>query len=157
MLELALRFVPIGGGNVVCSSKIMAILPNGSRAAEKILSSAKKTNRFISLANGKKCRSVILMDSGLVFSSRLRTETMLKRLEDAESPAFIQFKKDTKKHDYVFLEDEDVEDEANTVDPNADYFEDDTDEDDDDTDGDVDIEPDDDEDSSEEGEDERNV
>lgn len=106
MLEMQLKFVPIGGGNIVCSSKITAVVPNDGRTAEKLLAQAKKTNRFISLTNGRKARCLILMDSGLLFASRLRTETLFKRLEEVPELALKQYKEDTKAPEYHFVEDE---------------------------------------------------
>lgn len=110
MLELALKFVPVGGGNIVCASKITAVVPNDGRLAEKVIGTAKKTNRYVALTNGRKSRSIIMMDNGIVFTSRLRTETLFKRLEETSDTALKQIKDDVKDArrdvDYQFLEDD---------------------------------------------------
>ena len=104
MLELALKFISVGGGNVVCCTKISIILPTGTRFSEKLLREAKNTNRFMPLTNGKKARSLLIMDNGLVITSRIRADTLYKRLNEMPDEQALQIKEDTKKT-WLFEED----------------------------------------------------
>ena len=130
MLEVDLRFISVGGGNILCSSKIITILPAGNRMSDGMMRSAKKTKRFMALTNGHKARSYILLDNGLLVSSRLRAMTLYKRLNSyAPDPDAIQYKKDNKEETYRFEEDKGPDElqDINVVtgpDPDADEFED---------------------------------
>ena len=131
MLELALKFISVGGGNVVCCTKIMAILPTGSRFAERVIREAKNTNRYLTLTNGKKTRSIIIMDNGLVISSRIRADTLYKRLNEMPDDQALQIKEDSKKT-WLFEEDmaPNTEEEPPEDEEDEEFFaEDDTDED----------------------------
>lgn len=138
MLEVELRFISAGGGNVLCSTKIVSIMPAGTRMSDGMMRTAKKTKRFLPLTNGKKARSYILLDNGLIVSSRLRASTLYKRLNNfVPDPTGKQYEQDNKREQYEFEEDRepnDVDDDVETVvgdDPEADEFEDDNEEEED--------------------------
>lgn len=107
MLELALRFMSIGAGHVICLSKIIAIVPTGTRMADRIISEGKKTQRFMNFTGGTRARSVILMENGLVVTTRMRTETLFKRIVETPEAQATNYKEEIRPT-YNFIEDQDL-------------------------------------------------
>lgn len=74
----------IGFGNVVICSRLVSILAPGPNPVRRLRDEAKKAGRLVDATRGRKCRSVLVCDSGHLILSAVQSETLCQRYE-AES------------------------------------------------------------------------
>ena len=77
--------ISAGFGNMVMASRIVAILGPGSSPMRRLREEAKKTGRLVDSTHGRKCRAMIITDSGHVILSAVQPETLCQRYENVES------------------------------------------------------------------------
>lgn len=77
----------IGFGNVVHTEKIVAIVTPDSAPAKRIIQQAKEEERIIDATQGRRTRSVIIMEQRQIVLSALQPETLSGR--------FLEFYTDT--------------------------------------------------------------
>lgn len=75
-------FVNIGFGNVVSLSRIIAVVNPGSSPMKRIKDEAKKRGKLIDATEGRKTRSIIIIDSDHIILSALQVETILQRINE---------------------------------------------------------------------------
>ncbi len=75
-------FVNIGFGNVVFLSRIVAVVNPGSSPMKRMKDEAKKRGKLIDATEGRKTRSIIIVDSDHVILSALQVETILQRINE---------------------------------------------------------------------------
>ena len=71
--------VNIGYGNVLPVDKIVAILNINSAPIRKLVQDAKEKDMLINASQGRKTRSVIVMESGHIVI-KVQTETLVSRM-----------------------------------------------------------------------------
>ena len=71
--------VNIGFGNVVASSKVVAIVTPGSAPIKRIREEAKKAGKLVDATQGRRTRSIIVTDSNHIILSALQAETITQR------------------------------------------------------------------------------
>ena len=82
--------VNAGFGNMVMASRIVAILGPGSAPMRRLREEAKKAGRLVDATQGRKCRSMLVADSGHIILSAVQPETLCQRYETSEAePANI--------------------------------------------------------------------
>lgn len=74
------KLVSVGLGNVASSERIVAIVAPGSAPAKRIIQEARDSGRLIDATAGRRCRSVIVMDSRQIVLSSLLPETIARRV-----------------------------------------------------------------------------
>lgn len=77
----------IGFGNVVHTEKIVAIITPDSAPAKRLIQRAKETERIIDATQGRRTRSVIIMEQNHIVLSALQPDTLSGR--------FLEFYTDT--------------------------------------------------------------
>jgi regulator of extracellular matrix RemA (YlzA/DUF370 family) len=77
---LARHFVSIGFGNVVSVQRVIAVLTTGSSPMKRLKDEAKDRGLLIDATEGRRTRSIIVMDSGHIVLSGLQSETITNRL-----------------------------------------------------------------------------
>jgi regulator of extracellular matrix RemA (YlzA/DUF370 family) len=77
--------VNIGFGNVVASSKVVAIVTPGSAPMKRMREEAKKEGRLVDATQGRRTRSIIVTDSNHVILSALQAETITQRFLEGKS------------------------------------------------------------------------
>ncbi len=82
------RLINIGFSNVVMTSRIICVLQSESAAAKRLRQESKGSGKLIDGTQGRKTRSLLLMDTDHLILSSLRTESIQKRIEmgDALEP-----------------------------------------------------------------------
>jgi len=75
-----MKFVNIGFGNIVATSRILTVVSPESAPIKRIVQEAKDTARLIDVTCGRRTRSVIITDSDHVILSAIQTETISNRL-----------------------------------------------------------------------------
>ncbi|MFH1311827.1 MAG: DUF370 domain-containing protein [Candidatus Eisenbacteria bacterium] len=77
------HLISIGFGNVVASDKIVAIITPGSSPIRRLKDQARQRGKLVDATQGRRTRSLIVMDSDHVVLSAIGAETVTQRLEDA--------------------------------------------------------------------------
>lgn len=76
----------IGFGNMVMSSKVVAIISPESAPIKRMIQDARERNTLIDATFGRKTRSVLNMDNGQIILSALQAETISHRILQVGEP-----------------------------------------------------------------------
>ncbi|HEB75640.1 MAG TPA: DUF370 domain-containing protein [Nitrospirae bacterium] len=79
--------VNIGFGNMVSSSRVIAIVTPGSAPMKRLRDEAKKRGKLVDATEGRRTRSIIVTDSDHVILSALQPETITQRFFGKEAPS----------------------------------------------------------------------
>lgn len=79
-----MRFVSVGAGSVVAAERVVSAAAPDSAPLKRLVQEAKEEGSAIDLTQGKKCRSVLILDNGMVVLSALEMETLTERLTKKE-------------------------------------------------------------------------
>ena len=79
-----MQFVNIGYGNMISSSKLVAIVSPESAPIKRLIQDARDNGRLIDATYGRRTRSVIIMDSDHVILSAVQPETIFNRFDSRE-------------------------------------------------------------------------
>ena len=82
-----MRFVSVGAGSVVASERVVSAAAPDSAPLKRLVQEAKEEGSAIDLTQGKKCRSVLILDNGMVVLSALEMDTLTQRLMKTEDEA----------------------------------------------------------------------
>ena len=77
-----MKFLNIGFGNVVSIKKIVSIISPDSAPIKRIVQTSKQDQTLVDATYGRKCKSVIITDSGYVVLSALTPDTLNSRIEE---------------------------------------------------------------------------
>jgi len=73
------RMINVGFGNTVVAKRILAIVKPNSSPMKKLKDEAKSNNRLIDVTEGRRTRSIIILDSNHVVLSSVQRETLTQR------------------------------------------------------------------------------
>ena len=73
------NFINIGFGNVVVSSRIIAIITPSSAPMKRFREEAREKNKLIDATHGRRTRAIIITDSDHVILSAVQPETISQR------------------------------------------------------------------------------
>lgn len=74
------ELIHIGFGHVLAANRLVAIVSPGSAPIRRIIGDARDRGVLIDMTNGRKTRSVLIMDSGQVLLAAVTPETIISRL-----------------------------------------------------------------------------
>jgi regulator of extracellular matrix RemA (YlzA/DUF370 family) len=77
------HLISIGFGNVVASDKIVAVITPGSSPIRRLKDQARQKGKLVDASQGRRTRSIIVMDSDHVVLSAIGADTITQRLEKA--------------------------------------------------------------------------
>lgn len=91
-----MQLLNIGFGNTVMVERIVAVVHTGSSPARKLKEAAKKEGRLVDVTEGRRTRSILVMDSNHVVLSSVQPDTITQRLL-ALQPGYhlAQYQKET--------------------------------------------------------------
>lgn len=75
-----MQLINVGFGNTVMVERIIAVINTGSSPARKLKELAKEGNRLIDVTEGRRTRSILVMDSNHVVLSSIQSDTISQRL-----------------------------------------------------------------------------
>ncbi len=75
-----MQLLNVGFGNTVPVDRIIAVINTGSSPARKLKDIAKKKGKLIDVTEGRRTRSILVMDSDHVVLSSVQTETVGQRI-----------------------------------------------------------------------------
>ncbi len=70
----------VGFGNTVMVNRIIAVVNTGSSPARKLKEVAKKSDKLIDVTEGRRTRSILVMDSNHVVLSSVQADTISQRM-----------------------------------------------------------------------------
>ena len=73
--------VNIGFGNIVPSSRIVAMVNNESAPVKRLIQDAREKGALVDATQGRRTRTVIITDSGHIVLSAIQPETIAGRME----------------------------------------------------------------------------
>lgn len=73
------RLINIGFGNAVVASRVLAVVNPKSSPMKKLRERAKQEKKLIDVTEGRRTRSIIIMDSDHVILSSVQPETITQR------------------------------------------------------------------------------
>ena len=76
-----MKFINIGFGNIVSSSRLIAAVSPESAPIKRIIQDARDNGKLVDATYGRKTRAVIIMDSEHVILSAVQPETVASRLD----------------------------------------------------------------------------
>ena len=71
----------IGFGNRAIVSRVVGVLVPGSSPIRRLREDAKKIGKLSNATHGRKCRSILIMDSGHLILSSVHADTLCSRFE----------------------------------------------------------------------------
>lgn len=77
-----IKLINIGFGNVVSTSRIIAIVTPSSSPIKRMREEARERGKLIDATHGRKTRAIIITDSDHVILSALHAETITQRLSE---------------------------------------------------------------------------
>lgn len=75
-----MQLLNVGFGNTVIVDRVVAVINTGSSPARKLKELAKKNGKLVDVTEGRRTRSIIIMDSEHVVLSSVQTETIGQRM-----------------------------------------------------------------------------
>ena len=73
------RMINVGFGNSIVASRILAVVNPHSSPMKKLKDEAKRNNRLLDVTEGRRTRSIIILDSNHVVLSSVQPETITLR------------------------------------------------------------------------------
>ena len=80
-----MQLLNIGYGNMILSSRLVAIVSPESAPIKRIIQDARDSGRLIDATYGRRTRAVIFMDSNHVILSAVQPETVAARFGNEEA------------------------------------------------------------------------
>lgn len=78
------NLINIGYGNMVMSSKVVAVLSPESAPMRRLKEDARERKMLLDATQGRKTRSIIITDSDHVILSAVQVETLMQRFSGRE-------------------------------------------------------------------------
>jgi extracellular matrix regulatory protein A len=75
-----MQLINVGFGNTVMASRIIAVVNTGSSPSRKLKELAKDAERLVDVTEGRRTRSLLVMDSNHVVLSSVQPDTISQRL-----------------------------------------------------------------------------
>lgn len=82
-----MQLLNVGFGNTVMVERVIAVVNTGSSPARKLKEAAKKEGRLLDVTEGRRTRSILVMDSNHVVLSSVQPDTISQRIQ-ALNPAY---------------------------------------------------------------------
>lgn len=82
-----MELVNIGFGNLISASRVVAVVSPESAPVKRMIQEAREIGKLVDATQGRKTKSVILMDSDHVVLSYLTTDAIGGRFSESEKEA----------------------------------------------------------------------
>lgn len=77
-----MELIPLGGGNYVNASRLVALVSPDSLPVRRLIQDAKNAGRVIDVSGGKKTRSVLITDSEHIICCAEETSDLQQKLTE---------------------------------------------------------------------------
>lgn len=75
-----MKFISVGANSIVAAERIVSAASPDSAPMKRLVQDAKEEGSAIDLCQGKKCRSVLILDNGMVVLSSFEMDVISSRL-----------------------------------------------------------------------------
>ena len=75
-----MQLLNVGHGNTVIMERIVAVINTGSSPARKLKEIAKNESRLVDVTEGRRTRSIIILDTNHIVLSSVQTDTIGQRM-----------------------------------------------------------------------------
>lgn len=75
-----MQLLNIGFGNTVMVERIIAVINTGSSPARKLKENAKSEGKLVDVTEGRRTRSILVMDSNHIILSSVQPDTISQRI-----------------------------------------------------------------------------
>jgi len=76
-----MQLLNVGFGNTVMVKRIIAVINTGSSPARKLKEVAKKGGKLVDVTEGRRTRSILVMDSNHIILSSVQPDTIGQRMQ----------------------------------------------------------------------------
>jgi len=76
-----MQLLNVGFGNTVMVEKIIAVINTGSSPARKLKEAAKMEGRLVDVTEGRRTRSILVMESNHIILSSVQPDTISQRMQ----------------------------------------------------------------------------
>jgi len=76
-----MQLLNIGFGNTVMIERIVAVINTGSSPARKLKEQAKSEGKLVDVTEGRRTRSILVMDSNHIILSSVQPDTISQRIQ----------------------------------------------------------------------------
>ena len=94
-----MQLLNVGFGNTVMINRVLAVIHSGSSPSRKIRELAKKAERLIDVTEGRRTRSIIVLDSNHVVLSSVQPDTIAQRIAALQTGHHLDEYRDLLKSD----------------------------------------------------------
>ncbi len=88
------QLIHIGFGNIVNTSKIIAIVSPESAPVKRLVQNAKEKGQVIDATQGRKTKSVLVMENSQIVLSALLPETIAGRVQSGAGTACAEYEEE---------------------------------------------------------------
>jgi regulator of extracellular matrix RemA (YlzA/DUF370 family) len=81
------KLLNVGYGNVVMRARVVSVVAAQSAASRRLRDEAERRNMLIDATQGRRTRSILVLDTGQVVMSAVNPETVAARIELEDEPA----------------------------------------------------------------------
>lgn len=92
-----MQLINVGFGNTVMANRIIAVVNTGSSPARKLKEIAKDSGRLVDVTEGRRTRSMLVMDSNHVVLSSIQPDTISQRVAALQQNPYVRAAKDEDK------------------------------------------------------------
>lgn len=92
-----MQLINVGFGNTVMVNRIVAVVNTGSSPARKLKEIAKESGKLIDVTEGRRTRSMVVMDSNHVVLSSIQPDTISQRLAALAQAPYVKAAKEEAK------------------------------------------------------------
>ncbi len=85
-----MKLLNVGFGNTVMARRIVAVVNTGSSPARKLKELAKQEGKLIDVTEGRRTRSILIMDSNHVVLSSIQPDTINQRMQALDSREHLE-------------------------------------------------------------------
>lgn len=77
------RLINVGFGNAVVAGRVLAVVNPKSSPMKTLRDQARSNGKLIDVTEGRRTRSIIVMDTGHIFLSAIQPDTLTQRFQPA--------------------------------------------------------------------------
>ena len=83
------ELVHVGFGNILAMNKVVAIVAPGSAPIKRLVEQAGGRGMLVDMTNGKKTKTILIMDSGHIVLTAIGSKTIAARVEASRGGSFL--------------------------------------------------------------------
>ncbi len=83
------ELIHVGFGNIIAMNKAVAVVSPGSAPIKRLVEQAGGQAMLVDMTNGKRTKSIIIMDSGHIVLTALASRTIATRVEASRNGSFL--------------------------------------------------------------------